>query len=149
MRLPLESTISNIVQALLPAGPLTSGTQHRAVLVQVRLTWDTDEVDDAEDPIRGERILLFLFVRPANYVSVYVAETRSLWPSPKALANMASQFKFILSHDSGWRDALSSSWRDLPLKVDASITNVGLYRVATQERAVLDLTPVDPFVTAP
>jgi hypothetical protein len=143
MRLPLEATISNIVQSLLPAGD--GADLHRAVLVQVRLAWDTDEVDDVEDPIRAERHLLFLYVRPANYMSVYVAEARSSWCGPKEVADMASRFKFLLSHDSCWREAPNSSWRDLPVKVDASILNVGLYRVATQERKVLSLTALDPF----
>lgn len=148
MNVRLESAISAVVHSLLPMSSVWDGVSSRAVAVRVRLSWDTDQLDAAEDPIQDTRCVLLLFVRPMNYVSVYALTV--LRGGSRDPQKLCGSFRFLGSHDSGWREMPASTWNDLPASAHASIETVEVFRatVDRETRQVTSLTPVNPFEPA-
>ena len=145
MNIRLESAIDAVVNSLLPAAGTWDGGPARAVAVRVRLSWDTDKLDDAEDPIQDTRCVILLFVRPTSYVSVYALNL--LRVGPRDPRKLCGAFRFLGSHDSGWREMPTSTWNDLPPAAHASIEAVDVFRatIDRETRKIAILTPVDPF----
>ena len=91
MNIDAESTIAKVVEALLPRN---SGQDALVVTFDLRVEDYTTDEDQSETAVVN-----FLIFRPFQYTDVYVAQCN--FPTP-------TDYKFVCSHDSGWRSMIGS-----------------------------------------